>query len=138
MRLSMNLFYFFFTFQKFSSNSYSNNDTLRSYFKERCEVSCSSRTDARVHALASTFHTDVKLNIMPNKPDLIAALNINLKLARAAIRINDAELVDSTNFMAHRNVEHRTYLYRIAVKPKGKPGEFLVPIEEVDRCFFIE
>lgn len=72
------------------------------------------------------------------KPELIAALNMNLKYARAAIRINDAEIVNETNFMAHRNVENRKYLYRIAIKRKSKNGDLIFPIEEVDRCYFIE
>lgn len=105
---------------------------------------CSSRTDARVHAIHCTFHVDVPnddRNVMlcdNKKREIIANLNENLMILRAAIRINDVEIVDTTNFEAHRNVTDRSYMYRIAVKPVGKTGEFTIPIEEVDRCFVIE
>lgn len=103
---------------------------------------CSSRTDARVHALNTTFHADVEdtnRSFETLKPELLAALNVNLKYNRAAIRINHVELVDEANFMAHRNVENRKYLYRIAVKrDSSKIDNLTVPIEEVDRCYFIQ
>lgn len=73
-----------------------------------------------------------------NKREMIANLNDNLKILRAAIRISDIEIVDPANFEAHRNVTERSYMYRIAVKPAGQIGELCIPIEEVDRCFFIE
>lgn len=105
---------------------------------------CSSRTDARVHALHSTFHVDVP-NIDENallcddkKYEMIANLNGNLNILRAAIRISDIEIVDQTNFEAYRNVAERSYMYRIGVKPTGRIGEFNIPIEEIDRCFIIE
>lgn len=70
---------------------------------------------------------------------MIANLNENLKILRAAIRIGDIEIVNHTNFEAHRNVNERTYMYRIAIKSTPpKNGEFNIPIEEVDRCYFIE
>lgn len=116
---------------------------IRHYFKKRCEVCCSSRTDARVHALQSTFHVDVLNEEKPKlnentKSELTAALNSNLKIMRAAIRINDVEVVDETNFSAFRNVLDRSYLYRMAIKPKGNEDEFTMPIEEIDRCYIIE
>lgn len=116
----------------------------RHFFKKRCEVVCSSRTDARVHALQSTFHVDVPHAVEnaslcdEKKSEIIANLNGNLNILRAAIRINDIEIVDKTNFEAYRNVAKRSYMYRIAIKPTGKIGEFDIPIEEVDRCFVIE
>lgn len=117
---------------------------FRHVFKKRCEVVCSSRTDARVHALQSTFHVDVP-NIDENallcddkKCEMIANLNGNLNILRAAIRVSDIEIVDQTNFEAYRNVAQRSYMYRIAIKPTGKIGEFNIPIEEIDRCFIIE
>lgn len=104
---------------------------------------CSSRTDARVHALASTFHVDV--NDVENtsftvndKCKIITTLNDNLKFLRAAVRINDVAIVDEGCFEAYRNVKCRSYLYRLAVKPTAKKGEFTIPIEEVDRCYVIE
>lgn len=105
---------------------------------------CSSRTDARVHALHSTFHVDVAntdgnvLHCAEKKREMIANLNDNLKILRAAIRVGDIEVVDRTNFEAHRNVIERSYMYRIAIKPTAKLGEFNIPIEEVDRCYVVE
>lgn len=72
------------------------------------------------------------------KREMIAKLNGNLKIMGAAIRIGNIEVVDQSNFEAYRNVDARSYMYRIAIKPPGKLGEFNVPIEEVDRCYIIE
>lgn len=116
----------------------------RHSFKKRCEVCCSSRTDARVHALHSTFHVDVpnpdgNATLCDNKKsEIITNLNYNLNILRAAIHVNDVEIVDASNFEAYRNVAERSYMYRIAVKPTSKSGEFNIPIEEVDRCYIIE
>lgn len=106
---------------------------------------CSSRTDARVHALQSTFHVDVKNDenisfTKNNKHEMIARLNNNLKVLKAPIRINDVNIVDETNFSAYRNVLNRSYLYRIAVEQKQihDEHEHTIPIEEVSRCFIIE
>lgn len=117
-------------------------DVFRHLFKNRCEVSCSSRTDARVHALQSTFHVDVpKGNALfcdDKKSEMITNLNYNLNNLSAAIHVNDIEVVDASNFEAHRNVAQRSYMYRIAIKPTAKLGEFNIPIEEVDRCYVVE
>lgn len=121
-------------------------DVFRHLFKNRCEVSCSSRTDARVHALQSTFHVDVPNNdskgsaLLCNdkKSEMITNLNYNLNNLSAAIHVNDIEVVDASNFEAHRNVAQRSYMYRIAIKPTAKLGEFNIPIEEVDRCYVVE
>lgn len=117
----------------------------RHLFNKRCEVCCSSRTDARVHALQSTFHVDVKNDEKVSytdstKHEMIALLNSNLKGVKAAIRIQDVNIVNETNFSAFRNALDRSYLYRIAVKPKQihDEHEHFIPIEEVDRCFIIE
>lgn len=117
---------------------------VRFFFKKRCAVCCSSRTDARVHGINSTFHVDVKQEYDASsvseaeKYEMIAFFNDNLKIQRASIRINDIEKVDKNTFMAHRNVESRTYLYRLAITPKTNPGDIAIPIEVIDRCFFIE
>lgn len=119
---------------------------FRFFFKKRCEVCCSSRTDARVHALESMFHVDVDQNGTFNatqfddeKYRMIASLNENLRIHNASIRVNDVDLVDKNTFMAYRNVESRTYLYRIAVPHGDKPNDqFTTPIELVDRCFVVE
>ncbi|XP_055310398.1 tRNA pseudouridine synthase-like 1 [Sitodiplosis mosellana] len=114
-------------------------NAVKCFFKKRCTVCCSSRTDARVHALSSTFHIDVdreQLYGEEEKYEIIAALNDNLKWQKAAVRINAINLVDENSFEAYRNVENRTYLYRLAVQWRGKPKE--PPIEEIDRCFVVE
>lgn len=72
------------------------------------------------------------------KNEMIANLNYNLNNLRTNIHVNDIEIVDSTNFKAFRNVAERSYMYRIAIKPTSKVGEFNIPIEEVDRCYIIE
>lgn len=72
------------------------------------------------------------------KSQIISTLNDSLRIAKAAVRVNHVEIVNETNFLAHRNVQDRSYLYRIAVKQKTKANEFNIPIEEIDRCFFIE
>lgn len=115
----------------------------RHFFKQRCEVCCSSRTDARVHALQSTFHVDVKnqneITFTDDiKRDMIAGLNGNLKILKAAIRINDVDIVDDKTFSAFRNVQCRSYMYRIAVKPKGTQDDLVLPIEEISRCYIVE
>lgn len=58
----------------------------------------------------------------------------------AAIRINSIETVDPTVFEAHRNIRRRGYLYRIAVRKRNVDDLDAVPfpIEELDRCYFIE
>lgn len=72
-------------------------------------------------------------------------LNSRFKYLRESVRINKVEIVDSEIFDAHRNAVSRSYVYRIAVKNKSiqddlhtKQNEILLPIEEVDRCHFIE
>lgn len=69
---------------------------------------------------------------------MIATLNDNLKFQRAAIRINEIEIVDEHTFMAHRNVESRTYLYRLAIIRENRLDDFAIPIELIDRCYIIE
>lgn len=113
----------------------------RFLFKKRCEVNCSSRTDARVHALNSTFHVDVTdprdEPFETAKYEMMAVLNENFKYARGAVRVNDIEIVDATKFEAHRNVESRTYMYRIAIAPNDSECDEIFPIEEVNRCHII-
>lgn len=114
---------------------------FRFYFKKRCEVNCSSRTDARVHAISSTFDVNVKDDIVQEdvfehkKYKMIATLNETFKFQSAAIRVNDIEIVNENTFMAYRNVENRSYLYRIATT---SDEEAVMPIEELDRCFLIK
>lgn len=117
---------------------------LRFALEKKCEVCCSSRTDARVHALSSSFHFDwqhsnEKLDI----EYLLEKLNTKLNHAGAGIRVNNIEAVDADNFMAYRNVAFRSYLYRIAVRKRNieqqiDPNEIGFPIEETDRCYFMK
>lgn len=109
----------------------------------KCEVCCSSRTDARVHALSSNFHVD--LDQEGKQPidaeTMITKLNNKLETFHAPIRVLDVEMVDPNIFVAYRNVSKRHYLYRLAVKSNASRAtndEIMLPIEELDRCFFFE
>lgn len=114
-------------------------------FKKRCQVTCSSRTDARVHALASTFQIDIPNDVEVDTDEMLTELNERLRHHKQSIRINDIEIVNNEQFSAFRNVLSRSYLYRIAIQKKSEMCEHLVnyneaffPIEEVDRCYFIK
>lgn len=110
----------------------------------KCEVCCSSRTDARVHALSSKFHVDLENDIERpiDAAVMIEKLNRKLRAIHASIRVLDVEMVDPNVFMAHRNVARRKYLYRIAVKTKkptiGHQQDDFFPVEEIDRCYILK
>lgn len=118
---------------------------VKMLFKKRCQVTCSSRTDARVHALASTFQIDIPNDIEVDTDEMITELNEKLRQLKQSIRINDIEIINNGQFSAFRNVLSRSYLYRIAIQKKSElntnllnHNETLFPIEEVDRCYFIK
>lgn len=117
--------------------------SIRRALDMKCSMGYAGRTDARVHALSTYFTFDYEQN--ENKPinihELLVALNLELTRRNMEIRINNIEEVDENVFEAHRNVNFRRYVYRIAVKkPCENNGSDAVafPIEEVDRCYFIE
>lgn len=106
---------------------------------------CSSRTDARVHALSSTFHVDIPQNKVIDTEKMFDKMNMKLRYMGESIQISDIEIVDPKIFEAYRNAVSRSYLYRIAVRKKTlndtlhrKQNSELLPIEEVDRCHFVE
>lgn len=114
----------------------------RSTLKQKCPVGYAGRTDARVHALSTYFEFDYKSK--DDQPldtqQLLGTFNTKLMHMNMAIRINSIEVVDKNIFEAHRNIRRRCYLYRIAVRKPidGCSNDAIFPIEEVDRCFFIE
>lgn len=98
-----------------------------------------------MHGLASTFQVDIPKEIAMNTDDMLVELNTKFKYLREAIQIHDIEIVDANKFEAWRNVAYRSYLYRIAVRKKKinqfpgvKQNQSVIPIEEIDRCHFIE
>lgn len=122
---------------------------VKMVFKKRCQVTCSSRTDARVHALASTFQIDIPNDVEVDTDEMTTELNEKLRQHKQSIRINDIEIVNNEQFSAFRNVLSRSYLYRIAIQKKSELNTHLLnhnealfpnafPIEEVDRCYFIK
>lgn len=118
---------------------------VKMLFKKRCQVTCSSRTDARVHALASTFQIDIPNDVEVNTDEMMTELNEKLIHLKQSIRINDIEIINNEKFSAFRNVVSRSYLYRIAIQKKSElntqvmnHNQALFPIEEVDRCYFIK
>lgn len=107
-----------------------------------------SRTDSGVHALNSTVHVDLeRCGGYPYVPrDITKTLNRMFFQNNMHIRILQTRIV-SDNFHCRYNAKSRTYLYRFAVrKIKNSEnisisnGNFLnyVPIEEIDRCLFIQ
>uniref|UniRef100_A0A1B0FA01 tRNA pseudouridine synthase n=1 Tax=Glossina morsitans morsitans TaxID=37546 RepID=A0A1B0FA01_GLOMM len=108
----------------------------------------SSRTDSGVHALHTAIHVDLQRN--DNTPydvqTITGVLNRTLSKQNLPIRILNTRLVPET-FHCRYNALGRTYLYRIAVaKPnlvisndsKNKNFEAYLPVEELDRCFFVQ
>lgn len=115
--------------------------------KKKCDVSCSSRTDAGVHGLSTYFQMDYEHDDIPiDVHEIHCGLNDKLWSAHCPIRINGVQLVDKNLFVAHRNVFSRSYLYRFAVQNSAQAidkdsrlssNQVTIPIEEVDRCYFI-
>ncbi|KAH8262346.1 hypothetical protein KR026_000018, partial [Drosophila bipectinata] len=109
----------------------------------------SSRTDAGVHALHSTVHVDLERH--DGQPydttTLTGVLNRTLDKQRLPIRILSSQVVSDT-FHCRYHATGRTYLYRFAVsrnpgtlesgKLRNKGYESFVPVEELDRCYFLQ
>ncbi|KAH8274945.1 hypothetical protein KR018_001789 [Drosophila ironensis] len=108
----------------------------------------SSRTDAGVHALHSTVHVDLERHGgQPYDPDtLTGVLNRTLDKQRLPIRVLSSQLV-ADSFHCRYHATGRTYLYRFAVarkppaaddkKLRNRGYEAFVPVEELDRCYFL-
>ncbi|KAH8371065.1 hypothetical protein KR093_006087 [Drosophila rubida] len=115
----------------------------------------SSRTDAGVHALHSTIHVDLERN--DGKPydttTLTGVLNRTLDKHSLPIRVlSTCRVADS--FHCRYHAIGRTYLYRVAVarnpiEPaqeeasgrgylKNKGYEAFLPVDEIDRCYFLQ
>ncbi|XP_017057815.1 tRNA pseudouridine synthase-like 1 isoform X2 [Drosophila ficusphila] len=108
----------------------------------------SSRTDAGVHALHSTVHVDLERpNGQPyDTTTLTGVLNRTLDKQRLPIRVLSSQLVADT-FHCRYHATGRTYLYRFAVNKhppseednfRNKAYEAFVPVEEIDRCYFLQ
>uniref|UniRef100_W8BMP8 tRNA pseudouridine synthase n=1 Tax=Ceratitis capitata TaxID=7213 RepID=W8BMP8_CERCA len=112
------------------------------------ETVISSRTDAGVHALHSTLHVDLeRRNSMPYDPTTITCvLNRALHKDTLPIRVLSTQQVPET-FHCRYHARGRTYLYRFAVAKNGITDtdrlknhnfEAFLPVEEIDRCFFLQ
>lgn len=109
----------------------------------------SSRTDAGVHALHSTVHVDLarRNNKQYHESAITLVLNRFFFKERLPVRILSAEHVPE-DFHCRYNAISRSYMYRIATPKLGMcPLELqtlaqchtkFVPIEELDRCYFIQ
>lgn len=107
------------------------------------------RTDAGVHALQSTVHVDLVRRNGKQYHETAVALVLNRFFfgERLPIRVISAQHVPLT-FHARFSAISRTYLYRIATAKQGQcPLELMnysvahtkyIPIEEIDRCYFIQ
>ncbi|EDV95962.1 tRNA pseudouridine synthase-like 1 [Drosophila grimshawi] len=117
--------------------------------KNEIQTVLSSRTDAGVHALHSTVHVDLERS--DGKPydtsTLTGVLNRTLDKHKLPIRILSSQRVVDT-FHCRYHATGRTYLYRVAVAKsvseaskgsslKNKGYESFVPVEEIDRCYFL-
>ncbi|XP_060660904.1 tRNA pseudouridine synthase-like 1 [Drosophila nasuta] len=115
----------------------------------------SSRTDAGVHALHSTIHVDLERS--DGKPydttTLTGVLNRTLDKHNLPIRVLSTRRVADT-FHCRYHAIGRTYLYRVAVAKyptevaeqetskrsslKNKGYEVFLPVDELDRCYFLQ
>lgn len=95
----------------------------------------------------STLHVDLQRdNCEPYETITITGvLNRTLSKHGLPIRVLSTQIVPDT-FHCRYNAKARTYLYRIAVArssatdliSRNKSYESYVPVEEIDRCFFIQ
>ncbi|KAK4876145.1 hypothetical protein RN001_012567 [Aquatica leii] len=102
-------------------------------------VTLSSRTDAGVHALHTTMHTDLhRRGTKPYEPGVITGcLNQYFAKNELSIRILKTYLVPS-DFHCRHNAISRTYLYRLVVMNTHKKSLHAhLPIEEFNRCLFM-
>ncbi|KAL7646056.1 UNVERIFIED_CONTAM: hypothetical protein RMT77_002957 [Armadillidium vulgare] len=121
-------------------------------------VTISSRTDAGVHAINSTFHTLLQLpDIRPlhiRKKNIYSflkncdeetyvthSLNRFFENASLEIRIRKSLVVPETFHCRHSAVQ-RTYLYRFAFKSRRESVYTCLddhfPISEINKCYFVE
>ena len=85
-------------------------DAIRAFCGEDVSIRGAGRTDAGVHATAQVAHVDLRKDWPAGR--VRDALNAHLGLARDAVAILDAHLVDE-GFDARFSATGRHYLYRI-------------------------
>ncbi|EDW68781.2 tRNA pseudouridine synthase-like 1 [Drosophila virilis] len=118
--------------------------------KNEIQTVLSSRTDAGVHALHSTVHVDLERsdNKFYDTTTLTGVLNRTLDKQNLPIRVLSTQRVPDT-FHCRYHAIGRTYLYRVAVAKnvtqsntinslRNKGYESFVPVEEIDRCYFLQ
>ena len=106
-----------------------------------------NRTDAGVHALHTTLHVDLqRYDLQPyNLTTLTTKLNRNFYKHCLPIRVLGVQQV-SNDFHCRYHATARTYLYRFAIAKSSKITEesincienAFIPVEELDRCYFIQ
>lgn len=105
------------------------------------------RTDAGVHALHSAVHVDLeRCNGTPfDTLQMTSTINRYFYKEHIPIRILNTRIVPGT-FHCRFNAIGRTYLYRLAVikteeealRWGNKKYSRYVPVEELDRCLFVQ
>lgn len=101
-------------------------EAFRKFIGQSVSVTCSSRTDAGVHALSNVFHVDVE-RISKRKPGellpphepgvVIKAVNHFLQKNEGDITLLDVRCV-SSDFHARYRAQERTYFYRLLSGPQ--------------------
>lgn len=104
-----------------------------------------SRTDAGVHALHSTVHVDLQRYDSSTFDTSTITSKLNRYLYNHGMQIRVLSTIKVPNdFHCRYNAIGRTYMYRFAVakssdnSSKHNRDEAFVPIEEIDRCYFIQ
>ncbi|XP_076058456.1 tRNA pseudouridine synthase-like 1 [Oratosquilla oratoria] len=113
-------------------------------------LSCSSRTDAGVHALRTTAHVDLKPGRNGEYPSpnyVTKVLNCCFYKEKLGIRVQETRIVPDT-FHSRYDAIERTYLYRlIVVKPEALEAcepvsplflDHFIPVPEIDRAYIIK
>ncbi|XP_074330627.1 uncharacterized protein LOC141667885 [Apium graveolens] len=114
-------------------------EAFRKFIGQSVSVTCSSRTDAGVHALSNVFHVDVE-RISKRKPGellpphepgvVIKAVNHFLQKNEGDITVLDVRCV-SSDFHSRYRAQERTYFYRLLSGPQ------CVSIFEKDRAWHV-
>ncbi|KAK1374224.1 tRNA pseudouridine synthase [Heracleum sosnowskyi] len=101
-------------------------EAFRRFIGQSVSVTCSSRTDAGVHALSNVFHVDVERiskrkpgePLPPHEPGVvIKAVNHFLQKNEGDITVLDVRCV-SSDFHARYRAQERTYFYRLLSGPQ--------------------
>lgn len=114
-------------------------EAFHKFIGQSVSVTCSSRTDAGVHALSNVFHVDVE-RVSKRKPGELLpphesgvvkrAVNHFLQKNEGDIMVMDVRRV-SSNFHARYTAQERTYFYRLLSGPQ------LVSTFEKDRAWHV-